>query len=237
MQKSLKKTAFQAVVESESPDLKTGTHDRRGLFITFEGPEGAGKSTQVTWLAEYLASRGIPFCRTREPGGTPLAEELRAILKHRNGGEVFFDQTELLLIAAARVQHVGNVIRPALERGEVVLCDRFADSTEAYQQGGRRLDPDLIAALRKVAVNGDEPDLTFILDLTPEAGFERTRGRAETAGQFDRFEAEDLDFHRRVREAFLAIARREPERVRVLDATRTPDVIQAEVRRWVDAAL
>ena len=135
-----------------------------------------------------------------------------------------------MLIAAARCQHVHEVIRPALLRGEVVLCDRFYDSTAAYQGAGRGLSNQLIETLREAAVGDCVPDLTILLDLPPEVGFERTRGRLETAGRFDRFEAEQLAFHSRVRQEFLAIAGREPERVRVVAADRTPEEVFAAIR-------
>lgn len=208
-----------------------------GLFVTFEGPEGAGKSTQIDLLRQHLARLGLPCLVTREPGGTPLAEELRAIVKHRNDAETLHDTTELLLIAAARSQHVREKIAPALQRGEVVLCDRFADSTEAYQGAGRGLDRQLIATLRAAACGDCEPDLTIILDLPVESGFARTRSRSATQGNFDRFEAQEYAFHQRVREAFLAIAEREPRRVKVVDADRDPEIVRQAVREAFDAAL
>ncbi len=207
-----------------------------GLFITFEGPEGAGKSTQIKKLEQKLIASGVNCRLTREPGGTPLAENLREIIKHHQG-ETVYPESELLLLAAARSQHVSGVIRPALMRGEAVLCDRFADSTEAYQGGGRGMDCGIISALRKYVVGDCEPDLTLVLDLPVEEGFARTRGRAETMGNFDRFETQELDFHRRVREYFLLLAQREPQRVKVINALGTPDEISNAIWEEVNAVL
>ncbi len=209
-------------------------HTYPGCFITFEGPEGAGKSTQIRMLADYLEHRGCVCRLTREPGGTPLAERLRTVVKNHEGPERLHATTELLLIEAARSQHVREVIRPALAAGEVVLCDRFFDSTTAYQGGARGMDSEVIGSLNELAAAECIPDLTILLDVAPEAGFARTRHRVETRGEHDRFEEEELDFHRRVRETFLAIAAREPERVRVIDAGRSAEEVHAEVRRVVD---
>lgn len=212
-------------------------HSYSGFFITFEGPEGSGKSTQARLLAEYLKSRGRATLVTREPGGTPLAEQLRALIKDYDGAETMHASTELLLVEAARAQHVRELIRPALAAEQVVICDRFADSTTAYQGGARGIELPAIEFLNRFAMAECVPDLTLLLDLTPEAGFGRTRARTETAGKHDRFEEEDLAFHRRVREAFQAIARREPERVRTIDADRPAELIHEEIKRIVDACL
>ena len=205
-----------------------------GKFITFEGPEGAGKSTQLKMCAELLRSRGFEVVTTREPGGTPLAEELRTILKTHNGSEVLHSETELLLMEAARSQHVYEVILPALERGAVVLCDRFYDSTTAYQGAARSIDCQLIAQLNLFAAAYRKPDLTLLMDLPVESGFARAGRRQETAGVYDRFEAENINFHTRVREGFLAIAQAEPQRVRVINAEGTPQEVSERVRRAVD---
>lgn len=190
----------------------------RGRFITLEGIEGAGKSSLQLALAEALEARGIVVCRTREPGGTPLAEEIRALaLARRSDGMP--PATELLLMFAARAAHVSQRIEPALARGEWVLCDRFTDASRAYQGGGRGLDESLIDALVRIAHPGLLPDCTLLLDLPPQVGLARARARA---GDGDRFEDERLEFFARVRERYLAIAQREPARVKVLDATRTP---------------
>ena len=207
---------------------------KNGKFITFEGPEGAGKSTQLRLLAAELQSRGFEVVTTREPGGTPLAEQLRNILKTHQGAEVLHPETELLLMEAARSQHAREVILPALERGAVVLCDRFYDSTTAYQGAARNIDGALIAQLNIFAAAFREPDLTLILDLDIESGFRRAGKRQETAGEYDRFEAENRNFHCRVREGFLAIARKEPRRVRIIDAEGTPEEVAARIRSVAD---
>lgn len=201
-----------------------------GKFITFEGPEGAGKSTQIQLCAEYLRSRGLEVVTTREPGGTPLAEQLRSILKTHSGSEKLHPETELLLMESARSQHMRELILPALERGAVVLCDRFYDSTTAYQGAARNIDRDLIDDLNLFASAFRRPDMTFLLDLDVESGFRRAGKRSETAGEYDRFEAENRSFHLRVREAFLAIADAEKERVKVINAASSPDeVFKSEV--------
>ena len=212
--------------------------ERKALFITFEGPEGAGKSTQIKLLKEYLESLGRQVLVTREPGGTPLAEDFRNIVKHYQGEEPLFPATELLLFEAARTQHTNYVIAPALKSGTIVLCDRFADSTEAYQGAGRSLDMDFLLKLNNVAMAGCKPDLTLLFDLPIEVGMERARARvAHIADHNDRLEAEKMDFHQRVRDSFLAIARREPERVKVLDATQSIEELFAEVKGLVNNAL
>ena len=207
--------------------------EKQGFFITFEGPEGAGKSSQIRMLQAALAAAGRPVVATREPGGTPLAEAIREVVKSHNSGEAVHPVTELLLMEAARSQHVSEVILPALERGSIVLCDRFYDSTSAYQGGGRGLDLRAVGMLNDFASLSTVPDLTILMDLPPERGFERAEHRAETQGEYDRFEAEKLDFHRRVREAFLKIAAAEPERVKVIDADRDRETIHREILELV----
>ena len=207
---------------------------KRGWFITFEGPEGAGKSSQIQLLGEALSAAGREIVITREPGGTPLAEAIRNVVKGHRGDETVHPVTELLLMEAARSQHVSQVISPALEAGKVVLCDRFFDSTTAYQGGGRGLDMEVVRRLNAFAALDVVPDLTLLLDLPPERGFERTGRRVETQGEYDRFELEKLDFHRRVRQAFLKLAALEPERVKVIDADRDPAAIQRDIRSVVD---
>ena len=207
---------------------------KRGYFITFEGPEGAGKSSQIQLLGSALTAAGYEVVVTREPGGTPLAEAIRNVVKGHQGAEAVHPVTELLLMEAARSQHVSCVIRPALEAGKVVLCDRFYDSTTAYQGGGRGLDMDTIIRLKSLASLGTDPDLTILLDLAPERGFERTGRRAETQGEYDRFELEKLDFHRRVRSVFLELARRDPRRMKVVDADREPAAIHRDIKEAVD---
>ncbi|QSH41706.1 dTMP kinase [Lentisphaerota bacterium ZTH] len=202
----------------------------KGFFITIEGPEGAGKSTQLQMLRDFIESHGRECIVTREPGGTPVAEQLRALIKHHNGNEPIYDQTELLLIEAARAQHVRHFIAPALERGAVVLCDRFYDSTTAYQGYARRMDLEMLHQLNSFAVGGYHPDLTILLDIDPEKGFNRTAGRTETLGEHDRFELEDLSFHKVVREGFLKIAAAEPERVKIVSAADAPEKVHSKIR-------
>jgi dTMP kinase len=191
-----------------------------GRFITLEGPEGAGKTVLARRLAEALEQRGHAVRLTREPGGTPLGERVRALLLERLSGDLAIDaRADALLFNAARAQLVAEVIRPALEAGEVVLCARFADSTLAYQGYGAGLPIDQLRAIADVATGGLAPDLTVLLDVDPEVGLRR-----KAPGARNRFEASfDLDFHRRVRAGFLELAGQEPERWRVVDSTRHVD--------------
>ncbi|SFS88827.1 dTMP kinase [Methylobacterium sp. yr668] len=209
-----------------------------GTFITVEGGEGAGKSTQIARLAATLRARsGRPVCVTREPGGSPRAEEIRTALLD-GVAKPYGPFAEALLFSAARIDHLDRLIRPALRRGETVLCDRFIDSTRAYQGAAGGLDPGLVDALERVVVGPTRPDLTLILDLAPESGLARAAGRGARTGQgADRFEAEALDFHVRLREAFLAIARAEPGRCAVIDASRDPDAVEAAIRAAVASRL
>jgi dTMP kinase len=187
----------------------------RGRFITLEGIEGAGKSTVAQLVSEWLTSRGVTARVTREPGGTPLAERVRKIVLDR-GDEAVSPRAETLLMFAARSIHVENLIRPALARGEWVLCDRFTDASRAYQGYGRGMDLAWIEQLA-TAVHGDlQPDCTLLLDLPVEVGLTRARSRSGVAA--DRFEAETVEFFERVRQGYLQIARAEPNRVRVIDA-------------------
>ena len=181
-------------------------------FITFEGIEGSGKSTQLALCAERLRGAGRAVSATREPGGTPIAEKIRQVLMDAAHAELE-PMAEWLLLEAARCQHVSEVIRPALAEGAFVLCDRFSDSTEAYQTAGRGLDPGMVAALDARVRDGLAPDLTLLYDLDPREGLSRAKRRDTVAG---RFESAALDFHERVRAGFIAIARREPGRVAVV---------------------
>ena len=210
----------------------------RGRFITLEGPEGAGKSTQAEMLCAALRARGIDVLQTREPGGTVLAEKLRDLLKHfRSGDEAVTPVAELLLMNAARAQHVQYKILPALEAGRWVVCDRFSDSTLAYQGYARGMDRQLIAQVSRAAAGACPIDRTLLFDLPVEAGFARTRTRKSTAGNFDRFEREDRDFHERVRAGFLALAQAEPARFRVIAADRSPDEVHTAVMEALDDLL
>lgn len=200
-----------------------------GLFITIEGIEGCGKSTQIKLLAQYLREKGYPVVVTREPGGTPLAERIRGLLMENNE-EPVAPLTELFLYEAARAQHVNRVVLPALARGEIVLCDRYADSTSAYQGAGRQLADDFIELLNRLAAGAAWPDRTFILDMAVEEGLRRARVR----GSDDRMMAETLEFHRRIRDEFLALAQRDAERITVVDATGAVDEVQQDLRSHIE---
>jgi dTMP kinase len=187
------------------------------MFITFEGPEGSGKTTQVRKLGDWWRGQGRNVVVTKEPGGTPLADRIRAILLHP---ESTMDAlTELLLYAASRRQHVVEVIKPSLERGAIVLCDRFTDATLAYQGFGRLLDLDKLRMLNDWVTDSLHPDRTLLFDIDEKVGLARARSRNQaSANDEGRFEAEDLRFHRRVREGYLALARQEPHRYVIIDA-------------------
>jgi dTMP kinase len=204
------------------------------FFITLEGIEGSGKTTQVRTLAAWLRQRGMTVRTTREPGGCPIADAIREILLHP-ANDVLVPRAELLLYAAARAQHVEEVILPALEKGETVLCDRFSDATLAYQGNGRGLDFSLIAQLNGLAAGNLVPQLTLLLDMPAEEGLMRARRRnaATEENREDRFEQESLAFHRRVREGYLAIASRET-RVRVIDACGTESEVAARIAGAVE---
>jgi dTMP kinase len=199
-----------------------------GLFITFEGPEGSGKSTHARRVAERLTARGYEVVPAREPGGTPTGEAIREILQHDAAGEPVAPQTELLLFAASRAQLVQRVIKPALARGAIVICDRFADSTTAYQGYGRGFDVERVLSLNDWATSGVVPDVTLLMDLDVALGFERIHRRNLAAGQGeDRFEREALIFHQRVRDGYLTLAARWPERFRIILSDQPVDVVQA----------
>jgi dTMP kinase len=204
----------------------------RGWFITLEGIEGSGKTTQAAILAEALRARGNQVIMTREPGGTRAGELIRAIfLDSRIALEI---TAELLLVLADRAQHVCEKLRPALEAGQIVISDRYADSTVAYQGYGRGLDLKLVRDLNRLASDGIIPDLTIVLDCAPETGLERSKARAQGAVYIrDRFEGERLEFHRRVRDGFRAIARDEPARVVLLDSAREPGDVSSAILRIV----
>jgi dTMP kinase len=205
-----------------------------GKFITFEGPEGSGKSTHIKLLKAYLEERGIEVVLTREPGGTPLGEEIRKILQHDHT-EVPVPSAEVLLFLASRAQHVERLIRPALQQGKWVLCDRFADSTFAYQGYGRGFDMESLKAVNAFAVSGLRPDLTVLLDVNPQTSRERLAARqASTATTPDRIERETVAFHERVRNGFLALAKEEPERIAVINTEREPSEVAASIRKAVE---
>ncbi|MDO5529925.1 MAG: dTMP kinase [Paracoccus sp. (in: a-proteobacteria)] len=195
------------------------------MFISFEGVDGSGKSTQARLLAEHLRAEGTETILTREPGGSPGAEEIRRLLVE-GGGDRWSPETEILLFTAARRDHLERLIRPALAQGATVITDRFADSTRAYQGAARAELGDLVEKLHALMI-GIEPDLTFIIDLDPAEGL--SRGAARGEGE-DRFESLGLGFQQRLREAYAEIARRDPGRVRVIDGAGTPAEVAARVR-------
>jgi dTMP kinase len=196
----------------------------RGLFITLEGGEGAGKSTSLAFVREFLEQTGKRVLVTREPGGTPLGEKIRELLLH--GRDDMHLNTELLLMFAARAEHVARVIRPALAEGTCVVCDRFTDATYAYQGGGRGVAEARIRVLEDWVQQGLRPDLTLLLDIPVEQGL----GRAGQRSAPDRFECEKIDFFERVRKCYLAAAAGEPQRIRVIDASRGVPEVQAQLR-------
>ena len=199
-----------------------------GFFITFEGGEGAGKSSQIHRLAARLLARRYHLLVTREPGGSPGAEAVRHVLLS-GAAEQFGPAMEAILFAAARSDHVEQVIRPAVERGEIVLCDRFIDSSRVYQGVTGNLDAGLMREIERVAINGMMPNLTIMLDIDPAEGLRRAAARRAEDEGADRFEKEVLHIHQRRREAFLEIAEAEPGRCVVIDASKTPDVVEEEI--------
>lgn len=211
---------------------------KRGKFITFEGPEGGGKTTQAKRLVSRLEAGGFEVLYTREPGGTPTGEAIREILQHDKSGEAICPETEVLLFAASRAQLVRHVILPALERGACVVCDRFVDSTTAYQGYGRGFPLDEILAINSFAIRGAVPDLTLLLDLDVKEGMGRLE-RRDTGGKkrYDRIEREAIAFHEKVRGGYLELARRYPERFRLLDAARPTGDVEADVWRLVQSVV
>lgn len=209
-----------------------------GRFVTFEGPDGAGKTTQMKMLGEKLAGEGIRVSYTREPGGTRISEEIRKLLLDPANKEMVY-RTEALLYAAARAQHVEEFIRPAVAEGKFVLCDRFSDSTIAYQGYGRGIEMEFLEKLNKMATAGVVPDMTFILDIEPSAGIARISERrtVSTGENKDRIESEGLSFHVRVREGFLKLAQENPGRCRVINAAKDQEEISMEIYRLVKEVL
>ncbi len=207
---------------------------RRGWFITFEGPEGAGKTTQARRLVARLEAAGRRTLYTREPGGTPTGEAIRNILQHDCTSEPPCPEAEVLLFAASRAQLVRKIILPALEEGACVVCDRFADSTTAYQGFGRGFGVEAMLAINAFAIDGAVPDITFLLDLDVAAGFERLKQPdGSGARELDRIEREARAFHEQVRAGYLDLARRWPERFRIIDAGRAEDVVAEAIWKQV----
>jgi dTMP kinase len=207
-----------------------------GKFITIEGGEGVGKSTQIAALRDWLVSRGLEVVLTREPGGTPLAESIRLLLLDPSA-EPMPAMCELLLMFAARSSHTESVIRPALARGAWVVCDRFTDSTYAYQGAGRGVDLGPIAALERLVQKELQPDLTLLLDAPVEAGLARAQSRNLVLEVTDRFEQEQREFFERVRQGYLTRAQQHPARIAVIDATAGVDGVEAAIKATVEARL
>ena len=206
---------------------------RKGKFITLEGGEGCGKSTLLPRLAARLRAAGRKVLPTREPGGTDIGEQIRQVLQHRRQSVAMVSETELLLYCASRAQLIHEIILPALERGEIVLGDRFYDSTTVYQGVGRQLDLRDVARIIKFAVDDCVPDLTVVIDLDPRVGLQRVRGRE----LFDRMDNQSLDFYERVRRGYLDLAKLEPRRVKVVDGGRSVEDVERDVWGFVERVL
>ncbi|MGC2874169.1 dTMP kinase [Ihubacter sp. mB4P-1] len=202
----------------------------QGLFITMEGPDGSGKSTQIAYLKEYFDMRGIDSIFTREPGGTPIGEKIRDIILDKANGEMC-DMAEALLYAASRSQHVHQLIKPALSEGKIVICDRFIDSSIAYQGYGRQLG-DAVRVINELAIEGCMPDITFLMELSPEIGKSRIKLEYQ-----DRLELEKLEFHNRVFDGYQEIAQIYPERFVCVDAGRPKEVVRDEIYHHIDRLL
>ncbi|HET6419583.1 MAG TPA: dTMP kinase [Geobacteraceae bacterium] len=207
-------------------------------FITFEGIEGCGKTTQMKLLSRHLAEKGFPAVMTREPGGCPISLKIRDILLDAANSRMV-PLAELLLYAAARAQHVAEVIKPALDAGKIVLCDRFTDATVAYQGYGRQLDQSLIGELNRLAAGNVRPGLTVLIDCEVETGLKRANDRIEasTGAREERFELESVQFHRRVREGYLRLAAAEPDRFIVIDGDRSVGEVEESISAAVLARL
>lgn len=205
---------------------------RRGLFITVEGTDGAGKTTQIGRMKEYLTAKGYDVILTREPGGTGISEKIREIILDPTN-TCMSSVAEMLLYASARAQLVSEVIRPAVESGKNVICDRFVDSSYVYQGFGRGIDLDAIVHVNQIAIDGLTPDITFFLNLDPETALERRK--ASTGA--DRIEQEEMDFHRRVYEGYRRLAERYPDRIKTIECDRSIEDIAADIRKWLDRLL
>jgi dTMP kinase len=198
------------------------------MFITLEGPDGGGKSTQATLLVDFLRQRGCDVLATREPGGTAIGDQIRLVLSNLEN-TAMHPRTEILLFQASRAQHVEQVIRPHLLKGGVVVCDRYADSTLAYQGYGHQVDLARLRAIVEFATGGLKPELTLLLDIDAEEGLRRRT----KSGEWNRLDAYDLAFHQRVRQGYFELARQEPERWVVIDASRSPQAMQADIQAVV----
>ncbi len=199
------------------------------LFITFEGGEGGGKSTQVILLRDFLIQKGYSVITTREPGGTPIAEKIRLLLLDTKNNKMV-SRTELFLYIASRAQHTVELIRPALQEGKVVISDRFADASVVYQGAGRKLPPETIELLNDIATENLKPNLTIILDIPSEIGLNRI---LQNSSEYDRIEQEKLEFHKRVREGYQRLAKLEPKRVKIIDALLSIEEIHKQIQQLV----
>ena len=206
-----------------------------GIFITFEGGEGCGKSTQIKRLVEKLRNEGYTVTPSREPGGTALGEAIRDLLQHNKAGYGMSPESELLLFAAARAQICRELIQPALERGEIVICDRFLDSTTVYQGVARAIDPIQVATINEFACGDLRPDLTLLIDLEPEVGLQRAKENRDAP--LDRMEQEALEFHKAVRQGYLELARNNKARFRAFEGTKTIETIEGEIWDAVKRAI
>ena len=205
----------------------------RGHFITFEGTDGAGKTTQIQRLSTDLSQAGYDVCLTREPGGTSISEQIRDMLLNPDHSEMAAT-TELLLYAASRAQHVSEVIKPALELGKIVISSRFADAMVVYQGYGRGLDLERIHHLNRIATDGITPDVTFVLDLPVEVGLQRVQN---SRGSLDRLEREKIEFHQRLREGYRRLAQQEPQRLKIIDAQVSPEQVYAQIQAVIQLLL
>ncbi len=205
----------------------------RGLFITFEGTDGAGKTTQIQRLSADLRQAGHDICLTREPGGTPISEQIRDMLLNPDHGEMAAT-TELLLYAASRAQHVSEVIKPALEAGKIVISSRFADAMVVYQGYGRGLDLERINRLNRIATDGVTPNVTLVLDLPVEIGLQRAQ---KSRGGLDRLEREKIEFHQRLRDGYRALAQQETQRLKIIDAQASPEQVYAQIKAAIQPLL
>jgi dTMP kinase len=206
-----------------------------GLFITFEGGEGCGKSTQIAALKARLEAIGKTVVQTREPGGTALGESIRSLLQHDDAGQGMSPEAELLLFAASRAQHVRELIAPAIAQGQIVLSDRFLDSTTVYQGVARAIDSKKVETINQFAIGDTKPDLTILIDLPPEIGLARVHARSD--GQLDRMENEAIEFFQAVRQGYLDLAKSEPKRFLVLDGSQTVEELETQIWQRVGATL
>jgi dTMP kinase len=204
-----------------------------GLFITFEGGEGCGKSTQIAALRARLEAMGKTVVQTREPGGTALGESVRNLLQYDDAGQGMSPEAELLLFAASRAQHVRELIVPAIAEGQIVLCDRFLDSTTVYQGVARAIDSKKVDTINQFAIGDTNPDLTILIDLPPEIGLARVHARSD--GQLDRMEKEAIEFFQAVRQGYLDLAKSEPKRFLVLDGSQSAEELETQIWQKVEA--